>query len=314
MRKVIVIGGANVDIKGRVSGPYVSGTSNPGVVTVSAGGVGRNIADNLARLDVKVSLITALGDDANGRFLRQACAAAGIDLSHAITGDTTGTYLAVLDGAGELVSAVSDMRAIDRLEPAHLEAAAESLGRADMLVADCNIPVACLDWLCRFSARGEVPLLIEPVSVPKAMKLLQFQRTAPVFAITPNAQQLEGLAGGDIARLHALGFANIVVHRGSEGALASDGTRGVEVKPVTAAKIADVTGAGDAAVAGLVCGLLEGLALADAARLGQCAAAIKLGSSESVALGLSRDRLMRMAGSEPSPVAQQWEKVARSDG
>jgi pseudouridine kinase len=75
-----------------------------------------------------------------------------------------------------------------------------------------------------------------------------------------------------------------------------------------------VTGAGDAAVAGLVCGLLEGLALADAARLGQCAAAIKLGSSESVALGLSRDRLMRMAGNEPSPVAQQWEKVARSDG
>jgi hypothetical protein len=42
--------------------------------------------------------------------------------------------------------------------------------------------------------------------------------------------------------------------------------------------------------------LLEGLALADAARLGQCAAAIKLGSSESVALGLSRDRLFAMAG------------------
>jgi pseudouridine kinase len=296
MRKVIVIGGANVDIKGRVSGPYLSGTSNPGVVTVSAGGVGRNIADNLCRLDVEVSLITALGDDANGRFLRQACAVAGIDLSHALAGETTGTYLAVLDGAGELVSAVSDMRAIDRLEPAHLEAAAESLGRADMLVADCNIPVACLDWLCRFSVRSRVPLLVEPVSVPKAMKLLQLERIAPVFAITPNTQQLDALAGGDIAQLHGLGFANVVVHRGSHGALASDGSGVVPVEPATAAEITDVTGAGDAAVAGLVCGLLEKLALAEAARLGQCAAAIKLGSSESVAPGLSRDRLMKMAG------------------
>ncbi|MCA3574619.1 MAG: carbohydrate kinase, partial [Aestuariivirga sp.] len=63
MARVIVIGGANVDIKGRSSGPFVQGTSNPGEVTVSAGGVGRNIAENLSRLGVSVSLFTALGDD-----------------------------------------------------------------------------------------------------------------------------------------------------------------------------------------------------------------------------------------------------------
>ncbi len=297
MRKVTVIGGANVDIKGRVSGPFVPATSNPGIVMLSAGGVGRNIAENLSRLGVDVSLVTVLGDDANGQFLRQACASAGIDMSLSLTAaEATGTYLAVLDEKGEMVSAVSDMRAIDRLETAHLEAAAEHLGRADMLVADCNIPVACLDWLCRFSVRHRIRLLIEPVSVPKAMKLLQFQRAQPVFAVTPNRQQLDALADGHVARLHGLGFTNIVVRRGSQGATASDGTHIVDVEPAMTAEIADVTGAGDAAVAGLVCGLLEGLALADAARLGQCAAAIKLSSSQSVASGLSRDSLMRLAG------------------
>lgn len=301
MRNVAVIGGANVDIKGRVSGPYVSGTSNPGMVTVSAGGVGRNIAENLSRLDVTVSLITALGDDPNGQFLRQGCAAAGIDLSFALTAsEATGTYLAILDERGEMVSAVSDMRAMDRLEPAHLEAASETLGRADMLVADCNVSAACLAWLSTFAARRHLRLLIEPVSVPKAKKLLQFERAAPVFAATPNSQQLQALAGGDLAKLHALGFANIVVHRGSEGALASDGARVMQVKPATASGIADVTGAGDAAVAGLVCGLLDGMTLADAARLGQCAAAIKLSSAQSVASGLSRDSLFRLAGITPS--------------
>jgi pseudouridine kinase len=144
-----------------------------------------------------------------------------------------------------------------------------------------------------------VRLLIEPVSVPKARKLMSFARTAPVFAITPNAQQLAALVGegeGDIARLHALGFANVVLHRGGAGARASDGAAAVEVAPVPVSAIADVTGAGDAAVAGLVCGLLDGRSLAQSARLGQCAAAIKLSSAQSVAFGLSRDSLFRLAG------------------
>ncbi|MFN4141569.1 carbohydrate kinase family protein [Aestuariivirga sp.] len=298
MARVIVIGGANVDIKGRCGAPYVSGTSNPGDVTVSPGGVGRNIADNLARLGIAASLFTVLGKDANGEFLRTACAAAGIDLSHTVTSDAaTGTYLAVLDDTGEMVSAVSDMHAIEGLAPAHLEAAASHLAAADMLVADCNIPVSCLAWLCAFAADHGRRLLIEPVSVAKSAKLLQFERAQPVFAVTPNMQQLAALAGGDVHRLHERGFANVVVHRGGKGALASDGQISVEVAPLcTAAAVADVTGAGDAAVAGLVCGLVEGRTLVQAARLGQAAAASKISSRESVAMGLARDRVFRLAG------------------
>lgn len=297
MPRIIVIGGSNVDIKGRSGGPYVVGTSNPGVVSVSAGGVSRNIAENLGRLGLDVSLITAIGDDANGRFLREACGKAGIGLSHAITtAEPTGTYLAVLDEKGEMVSAVSDMRAIDRLEPDHLEAAAEELSGADMLVADCNISVPCLQWLCAFAGTWRRRLVIEPVSVPKSSKLLAFTRSTPVFAITPNTQQLAGLAGGDIAMLHHLGFANIVVHKGSEGAIVSDGHSILNVPPGHVSQVADVTGAGDAAVAGFVCGIAEGLPLEKAARLGQWAAAVKLASAESVASGLSRDSLRGLAG------------------
>jgi len=300
MKRVIVIGGANVDIKGRARGSYVAGTSNPGEVMVSAGGVGRNIAENLSRLGLTVSLISAVGDDANGQLLRQACAASGVDLSLTIAAAApTGSYLAVLDDTGELVSAINDMRAMDVLTPEHLAACAVHLAQAGMIVADCNLSEACLTWLCGFCAEKCVRLLIEPVSVPKARKLLTFARLSPVFAITPNTQQLEALVGADegaIVRLHALGFANVVLHRGSAGARAFDGVSMQDIAPVQASAIADVTGAGDAAVAGLVCGLLDGMSLAEAARLGQCAAAIKLSSSQSVASGLSRDSLFQLAG------------------
>ena len=302
MSKVIVIGGANVDIKGRVSGAFVGATSNPGEVTVSVGGVGRNIAENLARLGMQVSLLTVLGNDSNGRLVRETTEAAGVDLALTLTGPaSTGTYLVILDRKGELQSAVNDMHNIEWLKPKHLEAVAGQLSSADMLVADCNIDAACLHWLCAFSARTGVRLIIEPVSVPKAKKLLKFKRTKPVFAITPNQQQLETLTREKdldraIAALHGLGFENVVVHRGAKGAVASSPAGRFDVGAPGTLNIADVTGAGDAAVAGLAAGILEGLPLARAATLGQAAAAIKLSSRDSVSAELSRDRLKHIAG------------------
>jgi pseudouridine kinase len=300
MPRVVVIGGANVDIKGRAADRHQRATSNPGTVSVSPGGVGRNIAETLARLGVDASLITALGRDGNGALLREACIAAGVDMSATVEGDApTGCYLAVLDEQGEMVSAVSDMRAMDGLTPANLEAAASQLDDAAMLVADCNLSIACLDWLWRFAGGRGKKLLIEPVSVTKAQKLLGSERAWPVFAITPNATQLAALTGDDgaagLRQLHALGFQNIVMHRGRDGALASDGAAITPVPAAAVAGVVDVTGAGDAAVAGLVFGLLEGFPLAKAAALGQYAAAIKLGSARSVAEELNRDRLLSLA-------------------
>ena len=302
MPRVIVIGGANLDIKGRASGTFVGATSNPGEVTVSVGGVARNIAENLARLGLDVSLLTVLGDDANGRLVRETTTGAGVDLSLTLTGPAaTGTYLVILDRHGELQSALNAMRAIEWLKPQHLEAVVDRLAKADMLVADCNIDVSCLEWLCAFSAKTGVRLLIEPVSVPKAKKLLKFVRPKPVFAITPNQQQLEALTGeiefgAAIADLHNLGFENVIVHRGGQGVVASSTTGQSIVAAIAKKAVADVTGAGDAAVAGLAAGLLEGLSLAKAAALGQAAASIKLSSRQSVADELNRDRLKGIAG------------------
>ncbi len=300
MPRVIVIGGANVDIKGRSSGSFIGGTSNPGEVTLTAGGVARNIAENLARLGVETELVTVLGDDANGHIVRDACSRAGVGLSFAITcKHPTGTYLVVLSKQGELISAISDMSAIESLKPAQLEAVAHWLGQADMIAADCNISADCLTWLAEYCAKYRKRLLIEPVSVTKSQKLLRLKH--PVFAITPNSQQLASLTRekeecAAIAKLHAMGFANIVVHRGAGGALASDGESLEAVEAFPLDEIADVTGAGDAAVAGLIRGLLDGLPLAKAARLGQSASSFKLGTVESVAHDLDLDKAKARAG------------------
>ena len=303
MTRVIVIGGANVDVKGRSRGAFVGGTSNIGEVAVTPGGVGRNIAENLARLGVDVALMAHVGDDANGRMVVEACRGAGVETGLIETcAAPTGVYLAILDGHGEMVAAVNDMRAADAMTVSHLAAKADQLAAAAMLVADCNIPVESLAWLCGFAADKGVRLVIEPISIAKARKLFAFERKAPVYAITPNLQQLNELTGiadmdKAVARLHALGFANVVVHCGKDGALVSDGrTPAVAIPAFGAIDIADVTGAGDAAVAGLVSGLAEGRTLAEAARMGQAAAALKLRSRKSVSDVISRASVLALAG------------------
>ncbi|HRX36366.1 MAG TPA: PfkB family carbohydrate kinase, partial [Aestuariivirga sp.] len=93
------------------------------------------------------------------------------------------------------------------------------------------------------------------------------------------------------------GFANVVVHCGKDGALVSEGrTPAVAIAAFGAIDITDVTGAGDAAVAGLVSGLAEGRTLAEAARMGQAAAALKLKSRKSVSDAISRASVQALAG------------------
>ena len=228
-----------------------------------------------------------VGDDANGQLVRAATAKCGVDVSMIGTGSApTGTYLAVLDGSGEMVTAVNDMRVIDDLSPGFLAQHEGKLAAADLLVADCNLPVSSIAWLASLSARAGLRLLIDPISIPKSRKLLALRVEAPLFALMANRLQIESLTGQSeleaaAKQLHRMGFENVVIHLGREGVMVSEGSGPTAKLPTLPVEgIADVTGAGDAAVAGLALGLLMGLTLLDAARLGQAAAALNLAITE----------------------------------
>jgi pseudouridine kinase len=291
---IIVIGGANIDIKARADGKYVAGTSNPGTVSFTPGGVARNIAHNLGSLGVNVALITAIGNDAAGEIATSATRAAGVDLGLCLREDTaTGSYVAVLDEKGELVSAVNDMRILESLKPESVKPHRAALEAAKFIVADCNLSPDLLDYLAlNFSDN----LIVEPVSVSKSQKLLTLLDRHEVFLATPNRDQIEAMTDTDdldqaCQILHERGLQNLIVHLGSEGALLSSGKGMKNIRAAGQAQVRDVTGAGDAAVAGLVYGLLKDYDLAQAAQFGQVAASLVLNSSASTAVGLTEAAL-----------------------
>jgi pseudouridine kinase len=272
MTDIIVIGGANLDIKAKSLEVNHFGTSNPGRITSSPGGVGRNIAHNLARLGARVGLIAAIGTDHQGDVVLDATRAAGVDVSRIrASAPATGTYIAVLNPDGELVTAMNDMRAAEMVTPEIIQEYAEDIRAARLVVADCNQPLETLQAIADL-ARDK--LFIEPVSVPKAAKLTALLKSGRVFMASPNLDQIESLTGSrDIFEgckvLHALGLQHIVAHAGAEGAFVSNGEDIDHVPPQPAGPIIDVTGAGDAAVAGLVFALLQGDDLITAAAFGQ---------------------------------------------
>jgi pseudouridine kinase len=269
---VVVIGGCNFDLKAKSTEANKLGTSNPGTVITSAGGVARNIAHNLAKLGVEVALISAVGRDAMGDGVLATTRAAGVDVNRILrTSSSTGTYIAILDRNGELITAMNDMKAVGQLTPAEIRANADAILSARLVVADCNLSATTLSAIAEI-AHGK--LLVEPVSVPKSQKLFKLLEMGPIAYATPNFDQIEALAGTReiepaIAFLHGKGLRNAIIHAGPEGAFCSDGKEIAHVEARPSGPIVDVTGAGDGAVAGLVYGLLQGKSLADAVAEGQ---------------------------------------------
>jgi pseudouridine kinase len=280
---ILVVGGMNVDVKARAAAPVVGGTSNPGTVVRSAGGVGRNVAENLARLGSPVALVSAVGTDPDGDWLLAETAAAGVDVSGVVrTTAGTGTYVAVLEPDGELVVAVSAMAAADAIDASFLPADLT----APLVVLDGNLPAATVDVALSLAAAHGVRVVVEPVSVPKAARLAPLLDDR-VFAVTPNRAELAAL--GSVSTLHDAGVEVVWVRDGAAGSVLAMPSATVPLASVPA-DVVDVTGAGDAMLAAFCHRLLLDGDLAAAAADGHRAAALTVASPHTVVPDL-RDRM-----------------------
>ena len=294
---VAVVGGANVDICGRSRDTLVPADSNPGLVSMSIGGVGRNIAHNLSLLGADVRMLTAVGDDLNGQRLCEASTAAGIDMSHALHLDDerTSTYLYVTGPDGEMAVAVSDMTICQRIDPGYLAQRKTLLHNARAVVCDANIPEESLLWLAE---NGTAPLFVDPVSTIKAEKLRPI--LGRIHTLKPNRIEAELLSGVPIRsredvekaaeKLLKTGLSRVFISLGGDGMYAAtgDGCCWMENLPC---RMVNTTGCGDAAMAALVWAYLEGLSLEDSVRAALAAGAITIESTETISPNMSAEAL-----------------------
>lgn len=254
----VVIGAANTDIGGTPYKPLIPGDSNPGVIKMSYGGVGRNIAHNLSKLGIDVELVTAAGDDTLGMEMLKNCEMAGMDtsLSVIVPGASSSVYLFINDEEGEMELALSHVDIVRHITPEYIDSISGVLNSAAVVVADCNLSQ---ETLFRLKEICEVPLYVDTVSVSHADKIKG--SLTGIDTLKPNLLEAEYLSDIKIENeydcleaaraLIDQGVRRVFISMGPRGMLAADKERAVMVDryPV---HVKCTTGAGDSAMAAIV--------------------------------------------------------------
>ncbi len=263
-KNVTCVGGANIDIQGFSNAAINMRDSNPGTVRLCPGGVGRNIAENLAWLGARVRMVTAVGEDPFAEMILKSCLHAGIDVSEieTIPGARSSSYLVLTDSDGDMLAAISDMHIMKQLNGDFILRHTAALDSADAIVLDPNLSMDCLETLT--DRWAQKPLFADPISTTYAGWLKRF--LPRLTMVKCNRQEAEVFAGMEIRdeseletaadRMLETGLKCAVITLGSNGVFYKDRERlrlrkyHQPLEPVSA------TGAGDSFTAAMVYGWL----------------------------------------------------------
>ena len=297
--RLLAIGGAHLDRRGRMSGDYVPAASNPGTMREEIGGGAFNALRNAVACGVKGTLFSVRGGDAAG--LRVAAEAADWridDLSVTFLDRATPSYTAIIERDGNLVIALADMDLYRLFSPRRLQQRAmrEAIAAAGLILTDANLPAETLTAMTTAAHDAGVPIAgiaISPAKVPRFAASLP--ALAFLFMNEAEARTLAGTAPEDPAdwpkTLRAAGLCAGVVTRGGRGAIAFDAKCAVRVTPPEASALGDVTGAGDSLASGFLHAWMGGHGIGEALRHGVAAAAITVRSPLAVAEEMSQATL-----------------------
>ncbi|SOC43970.1 sugar/nucleoside kinase (ribokinase family) [Ureibacillus acetophenoni] len=274
---VIVVGGANVDRKFHLNEVVQYGTSNPSDISISVGGVARNVAENLGRLGSNVKLITLMGKDQDALFIEEASKAyVDLDLVVKLDEEKTGSYSAILNPDGELVLGLANMSIYDLLLPNVLKQFEVTLLNTSCIIADLNCPKETVEYLREIAINRDIKFTIVPVSSSKMKNMPDDLKGVAYFIC--NLDEAESYLNIRIEKdedykkavqlLLEDGAENVVLTLGERGVYIGNSSGIKHLKPIRVNKVQDVTGAGDAFVGATMYGVLAGESFEDAVRLG----------------------------------------------
>lgn len=303
---IMVIGAANIDLAG-ISATHLNlGESNIGKVSIGAGGVGRNIAENFARLAAQDNVITyllsAIGDDAHGQVIAEQSRQAGIDLSHCqiIKNHPSAAYFSIVDHQGEMSSAINDMSIVEQIDIDYLSSKSALINQAKLIVLDANLPQKSIDYICQNFAH--IPIFADTVSAAKAAKFKPHIQA--IYCLTPNLNEAKILSGVEnfaqiASLLHQQGVKNLYITLGDKGIQASSqGITPPTHLPAFSGKIVNVNGAGDAFMAGLIYAFVKNIPQSEQIKFAQACAFFTAQSESTINKKINFEAVMKLMESQ----------------
>lgn len=298
---VVVIGGSNMDILGTPETILIFEDSNPGKISLSLGGVGRNIAENLVKLDIRTKLLSAIGNDVYGDKITSECDVIGIEMEHVqrVKGVSTSVYLSILDDSGNMKLALSDMEITKYIDRDYINKNSEIIKNAQYVVVDTNLEEYVLKYLV--NSFKEVKFILDTVSAHKAKKVKDI--IGKFDTIKPNKIESEVITGitidGEDSIIRTFkyyeeaGVKNVLLSLGKDGVAYMDKGK-LKIYKNPAVKVINANGAGDSFTAGIVYSRLLGLGIDEMVKFGSTAAMVALKSKNTISENLSVDLINKM--------------------
>ena len=291
---IVVIGASFVDVKGYPLAQYIPGGRNVGRVVQVHGGVGRNVVEDIANVELRPTFVsvvddTGLSDDVVRNLIRHK-----VEIRYiARSVEGLGTWLAIFNNDGDVIASISRRPDLSAIENVLEEKGDEIFSGADSIVVEFDIEEPILKKVLDLAQKHgkEVYTVISNMSIAMKRRDL-LQRTSVLVCNEQEAGMLfsEDYSGTDpedlkeimVRRASLSGIPRIVVTLGERGAVYADKNGEAGVCPALRVDVVDTTGAGDAFFAGVAIGLTYGKTVGESCVIGTRLAASVIASRENV--------------------------------
>ena len=274
MSSIVIIGSSNVDYLGVSFNKLIEKDSNIGKISVSSGGVGRNICENLLRLGEDVTFFTAIGNDMAGEKIEKELKDLKCKIIKPLTTKQTASYLAIHDETGDMALALCDTSIIEDLSNELFEHYKDIINDAEILIFDGNLTPQTLKYLFNTFTNK---IIVDGISTSKVVKFKDY--LSKIYVLKVNTYEYEEIRPF-IKENNFPQF--LIVTNGKESikCITKDKEYTIEIEPVE--KIVNATGAGDAFISGVISSLSHNDDIFEAIKKGDKLAKLTLNSKSSV--------------------------------
>ena len=291
---IVIIGAVFVDIKGYPLSTYIPGGRNAGRVEQIHGGVCRNVAEDIANVELRPTFVSLVDDTGSGQDVIDKLAKHKVNTRYIEkVPDGMGTWLAVFDNDGDVCAAISKRPDTTPLTKLLEEKGDEIFADCDGIAFELDLEKATVKQILRYAKKYNKKVYAAISNMSIAMERRAFLQEIDCFVCN---QQEAGLLFSDeydhmapeemcrtlAANVHSANIPCMVVTMGGEGAVYARSNGESGVVPAKKVDVIDTTGAGDAFFAGTVIGLTYGKTLPEACEIGSRLAASVICTAENV--------------------------------
>lgn len=291
---IVIVGNTFVDIKGFPFDKYIPAGRNAGSVEIVHGGVGRNVAEDIANMELRPTYVSMVDDTAQGEEVIKKLRNHKVNTDYIVSlPDGMGIWLAVFDETGDVVGSISKRPVMDAMAELLDKKGEEIFSECDSVVLEIDMDKEVVKRVLRLAAKYNKKVYAVVANMSIASGRRDFLQQTDCFVCNLQEAEIlfvdsfadltpEQLSKELVSRLIRAKIPSMIVTLGSRGSVYADcsGTHGTYCADKV--KVRDTTGAGDAFCAGVAAGLTYGKDLPGAVQIGTRLAASVITVSENV--------------------------------